>query len=603
MMPKTKRFITALLILVLLFSMDSSFGFTKLGNSFNKGFTNLSDSNKALAATKKKKVTKKNKTTKKKKVTQKKAATPTPAPTAKPTAAPTAAPTPVATVQTGATNPVIWADVPDVDVIRVGDYYYMVSTTMHLSPGVPVMRSTDLVNWEIVSYVYDTLANDDQRNLLNGKNMYGKGSWAAAIRYNNGTFYVCFASYDLGKTFIFQTKDIEKGAWTKSELAGVYHDCSLLFDDGHVYIVSGAGTIKIKELTADATAVKAGGVDQVLVSITTPGGGLNCEGSHIYKINGVYYLFLIQWPQSGTRRRIELCYKSDTLLGTYTGKTVCDDTMSYGNNGVAQGGIVETKDNKWYAMLFQDHGAVGRIPMLVPVTWTDGWPMMGENGKVPDTLSIGTKSESKIVTSDEFTYDKDKLMLQWQWNHNPDNSLWSVTKRAGYLRLTTGNVVPNILNARNTLSQRTEGPACTGETKLETTGMKAGDYAGISAFQNGYGMIGVKVGDDGKKYIICANNDGKGNPKEQASIPITQDTVYLKINFIFNTGSIRSLSNIDRAYFSYSLDGSTWVKLNYSLPMQYTLDHFMGYRIALYNYSTVQAGGYADFDYLHYTNK
>lgn len=500
------------------------------------------------------------------------------------------------------TNPLIWADVPDPDVIRVGDYYYMVSTTMHLSPGVPVMRSTDLADWEIVSYVYDILEDNDKYNLTDGKNVYGKGSWAASLRYNEGTFYVCFASLDMNRTYIYHTRDILEGPWERNILPGLYHDPSLLFDeDGRVYLVHGNGRIRITELTEDVSSVKPGGVDQLLINAVGENNIVNSEGSHFYKINGVYYLFLIEWPRTGTARRIEWCYRSNTLLGEYEGKIVLDDNYYYGNNGVAQGGIVETGEGEWFAILFQDHGAVGRIPILVPVAWEEGWPMMGINGRVPEQPGIKTAEQSSngVVAEDEFDYEENRLKLQWQWNHNPEPSAWSVTARPGYLRLTCNSVVPNLLSARNTLSQRTLGPDFVCETLLDTAGMNPGDYAGIAAYQNGYGMLGVKVSEDGSRQLILASNDGTGNPLEQSAVPLEQEKIYLKIQFMFDFGSIKNLTKLDKAYFYYSMDGTQWEKLDYALPMAYTLDHFMGYRAALFCYATAQNGGYADFDYYH----
>ncbi len=502
-----------------------------------------------------------------------------------------------------AANPIIWADVPDPDVIRVGEYYYMVSTTMHLTPGVPIMRSPDLINWELISYVYDVLEDNDKYKLVAGENAYGRGSWAASIRYHKGIFYVCFASLDMNQTYIYHTEDIEKGPWERSILPGVYHDSSLFFhEDGRVYLVHGNGIIRITELNEEVTGIKQGGIDQILIHTVKKENRLNSEGSHFYKINGTYYLFLIEWPDVGTKRRIEWCYRCDSLLGEYEGRVVLNDNFYYGNNGVAQGGIIETPEGEWYALLFQDHGAVGRIPILVPVHWEEGWPMMGIDGKVPYELPVTGKSPSyELVVNDEFDYTKNHLKLSWQWNHNPDNRLWSVTKRPGYLRLTTGNVVPNILSARNTLSQRTLGPVFTAETMLNTSGLKPGDYAGIAAYQSGYGLLGVKVAQDGTRLVIAADNDGHGFPMERAAVVLEQEEVYLKLQFVFNSGEIRNLTEVDRTYFSYSYDGRDWKTLDYALTMKYTLDHFMGYRAALFCYATIQPGGYADFDYFHYT--
>jgi beta-xylosidase len=492
-------------------------------------------------------------------------------------------------------NPAIWADVPDVDVIRIGDYFYMSSTSMHLMPGVPIMRSSDLAHWEIISYVYDTLEDNDAHNLKNDKNVYGKGSWAGSLRFHNGVYYVCFASYDTGNTYIYRTTDIVKGPWERSVFGGVCHDPSLLFDDdGRVYVIYGSGTIRIRELTKNAAAFLEGGVNKTIIQTPPKGDIVQAEGSHAYKINGYYYIFLISWPSAG--RRTEWCYRSKNLLEGYEGKIVLDDDVGYRNKGVAQGGIFDTPSGDWYAMLFQDHDAVGRVPVLVPVNWTGGWPMLGTDGKVPATFTVPfpPAPDTAIVVSDEFNQKKNKLGLTWQWNHNPDDANWSLTKRPGCLRLTTGATAKNILRARNTLSQRTEGPGCSGETLLFTAGMKPGDCAGLAAFQNGYGLIGVQVTDTGEKRVVMAVNGGQGDPKTPASVSVNEDGIYLKISFDF-------ANSRDKAAFFYSLDGIKWISIGTELKMEYTLDHFMGYRIALFNYTVRTAGGYADFDYFHYS--
>ena len=145
-----------------------------------------------------------------------------------------------------AKNPVIFADVPDMSMVRVGDTYYMSSTTMHMSPGVPIMKSKDLVNWKLVSYAYDTLADNDELNLTNGKSTYGRGSWASCIRYHNGTLYVTTFAQTTGKTHIYTTKNIEKGPWKVVSFSPSYHDHSLFFDDdGKVYLIYGGGKLKI----------------------------------------------------------------------------------------------------------------------------------------------------------------------------------------------------------------------------------------------------------------------------------------------------------------------------------------------------------------------
>jgi len=459
---------------------------------------------------------------------------------------------------------------------------------MYFTPGCPVMKSKDLVNWEIVNYVYDTLSDNDHMVMRNGKHDYGKGSWASSLRYHNGTFYVSFVAYNTGKTYVFQTEDIENGPWRKHEIEGIYHDMSLLFDDdGRVYMVYGAGAIKLIELTADATAIKPGGLNKIIIEHADITGGKSlAEGAHLYKIDGKYYIFIIAWPRTGTGRRIEICYRADSIDGEYQGKIVLDDDLGFRNAGVAQGGIVDTPDGKWYAMLFQDHGSVGRIPVLVPVCWQDGWPIFGIDGKVPIEMPYPTKPypTAALVVSDDF--NGDKLPLQWQWNHNPDNTGWCLNSRRGWLRLTTTHIAQNLVEARNTLTQRTYGPVCSGSVLLDTSQMKNGDYAGLAALAEHYGFVGVKM-EDGCKHVVMAKAPGT---TEVETVPLSQDTVQLKIDFNFTDA-------IDEANFYYSLCGTVWHRIGDTLKMRYTLAHFTGYRFALFNYTTKTPGGYADFDW------
>lgn len=722
-------------------------------------------------------------------------------------------------------NPIIWADVPDPDVIRVNDVYYMTSTTMHMNPGVPIMKSYDLVHWEIVNYVYDILADNDEQTFRNEKKDYSKGSWASSLRYHDGKYYVAFASYSTGKTYIYQTANIEKGPWTRSELDGVYHDMSLLFDeDGRVYMVYGGGDIKIIELTADATAIKAGGLNKILIpdaslaASTIENVGLPAEGSHIQKINGYYYIFNIAWPKNSPR--VQIVHRASTIDGTYEGKLVLSE-------GAAQGGIIDTQDGKWYGLLFKDHGAVGRIPFLVPVAWENNWPVFGVNGTIPENIKIpvsGVSANSYFAASDEFyqntervgassfnalghssanaaarqqipgpdaelyeasnetlytaasvgqtelaeegqellvngsfeegqdpwtahdqaivtvtdsvynsgessmhvssrqatgagvqqriagkvkaggiykfsakvkyegddtlparrqfnfamqdgdwttikvigsavankgewvtiegtytipadaalhepiifietswtaeqdpvkdlmdfyvddlslidvtppggldktnngeyDYNGSNLALAWQWNHNPDHNNWSLTQRPGYLRLTNGRKSTSIENARNTLTQRTFGPESAGKVAVDISQMKNGDVAGLAAFQKDYGFVGVKMEGNTKSLIMV--NASSGIAEELASVPLTQDRVYLKVEFDYRNFN-------DKAYFYYSLNGVVWHAIGNSLQMSYKLDHFMGYRFALFNFATKTTGGYVDFDYFRIADK
>jgi beta-xylosidase len=490
-----------------------------------------------------------------------------------------------------ATNPVIFADVPDMAMIRVDDAYYMSSTTMHMSPGLPIMKSKDLVNWHLVNYAYDTLADVDALNLENGKSSYGKGTWASSFRYHNGTYYVTTFAQTTGKTYIFSTKDIEKGPWKMSSIRPAYHDHTLFFDDdGRVYLIYGAGELRLVELNAAASEVKAGSRERVLIeNASSPAGtniGLNAEGSQLFKVKGKYYLFNIVWPKGGMRT--VLVHRADKITGPYEGRVVLQDL------GVAQGGLIDTPDGKWYAYLFRDYGSVGRIPYLVPVTWADGWPVFGTNGKVPETLNL-ERSDGLIpgiVASDEFNRNEGErtLPLVWQWNHNPDNEHWSIKQRDGYLRIVTGRVDSTFVNARNTLTQRTIGPECSGSTLIDLSNMKEGDFAGLALLQKKYGLVGVKY-ENGKKAVVMVSAESE-KPLELQRVSVTQNKIYLKAECNF-----RDLA--DTAIFFYSHDGKSWEQIGSPLRMAYTLPHFMGYRFGLFNYATKSTGGFADFDFFH----
>ncbi|SHM72381.1 glycoside hydrolase 43 family protein [Mucilaginibacter sp. OK098] len=492
-----------------------------------------------------------------------------------------------------ATNPIIYADVPDISIEHVGNSYYMSSTTMHMSPGVPIMKSNDLVTWKTVGYAYDTLGNVDALNLTNGKNAYGEGSWASSIRFHNGTYYVSTFSANTGKTHIYSTKNIEKGPWKARSFAPDLGDHSLFFDDdGKVYMISGSGDLRLVELNKDLSGIKPGGTDQVIIkkaNVPSGGIGLGPEGSQLFKINSKYYLFNITWPPGHVRTVI--IHRADKITGPYEGRIGLQDL------GVAQGGLVEAPNGAWYSYLFRDYGSVGRIPYLVPVKWVDGWPVLGTNGKVLDTLDLPASKGliPGIVASDEFTRKKGEraLPLVWQWNHNPDNSLWSVTARKGYLRLTTGRIDTDFVMARNSLTQRTIGPVCSGTVSLDVSNMKDGDFAGLGLLQKNYGLAGVKIAGDSKAVVMV--NASTGKPVEVQKIPLNQKVVYFKMECDFTNRK-------DVANFFYSLDGKTWRPLGTQLKMAYTFPHFMGYRFALFNYATKNIGGSADFDFFHITD-
>jgi len=480
-------------------------------------------------------------------------------------------------------NPIIWADAPDVSILRVDSNYYMVSTTMHFAPGVPIMASTDLANWRTINYAYSTLTNSNAMNLTGGSSAYGKGSWASSIRYHDGTYYILTPSYTTGKTHLYKTTDIKNGPWSETILP-FYHDPSLFFeDDGSVYIFYGTGSISYVQLNSDLSGVNSSGKKGTLnlpLDATTGTSNyiVKMEGSHMEKVNGKYYLFVISWPSG--KCRTEIVFRSSSLFGTYEGK------IALQNNGVAQGSIFDTPEGNWYAMLFRDNGSVGRIPYLIPVTWSDNWPVFGTNGAAPATLDLANPQIDGygMVTSDDF--DEETLPLEWQWNHNPDNANWSLTANKGNLRITTSKVEASLNNglyyARNTLTQRTFGPKCSGRIALDASGMKDGDMAGLAALQDSMGFVAVyKSGSS----LSIVEYQGK---TQKASVAINQNKVYFRIDMDFT-------NQTDKATFYYSLDSTTWKNIGSTLSMSYTLGMFVGYRYALFNYASKTAGGYADF--------
>ena len=499
------------------------------------------------------------------------------------------------------TNPVLWADLPDPDVIRVGDYFYMMSTTMHLMPGAPVMRSKDLVNWELTGYVFDKL-HDTPKYDMEGGTVYGRGQWATSLRYHDGKFYVLFSPNDQPfRSFIYTTEDPMKG-WTLHSRMKHFHDSSLFFDDdGRVYVFSGTG--ELTELNPDLSGVKEGGVSMKLNVRDAEETGL-LEGSRVLKHDGKYYLLMISWPNGGKRRQV--CYRADKITGPYEKKVIlCSDYGGFPY--VGQGTIVDDAQGNWYGWIFQDRGAVGRVPTLSPCHWVDGWPMIGDaEGRVPTTMTLPWKADKKIplVVSDEFS--KGKMKLNWQWNHNPIDDAYTLTERKGFLRLKTSKVVKSIYEARNTLTQRMEGPECSGVIAMDVSHMKDGDRAGLSAFNDHAGVL--EVAREGDTFILSMKEEDVELDKDkrvtdtQAKVCGTVDlgkaeTVYLRVDGDFRLGK-------DIATFYYSLDGKDWTRIGSDFKMRFDFrKFFMGTKFGIFNYATKAAGGYVDVDYFRYSKK
>ncbi|MBP5346784.1 MAG: glycoside hydrolase 43 family protein [Bacteroidales bacterium] len=507
-------------------------------------------------------------------------------------------------------NPMLWADVPDPDVIRVGDTFYLVSTTMHLMPGAPVMASKDLKNWQTVGYVFDRLTDSPRYDLEEGT-VYGRGQWATSLKYHNGKFYALLAPNEegaMGDTYIFSAEQAE-GPWSLVSRMRHFHDCTLFFDDDdRVYVVYGTG--EMMELKKNLSDVIEGSYQKIFEREADETGLL--EGSRVIKHNGKYYLLMISQAYGPGRHRREVCYRADDIHGPYEKNVVLESNFG-GFPYVGQGTIVDTPEGDWYGIIFQDRGGVGRVLTLSPVRWIDGWPMIGdENGKVPETMRPYKTGQPKteIVCSDDFAGEK--LGLHWQWNHNPIDNAWSLSERPGFLRLKTNRVVQNLYLAPNTLTQRMEGPTCSAMVAIDYSHMKSGDRAGFAAFNNETGALVIKC--DGKEFTlemqessVLLSNENKAitsfEEKSIESISLSKlspksKKVWLRIDGDFRANTENRWGGRDAANFYYSLDGENWTKIGTTdFKMRFDWRRFfMGSKYAIFNYTTKKAGGYIDVD-------
>jgi beta-xylosidase len=489
-------------------------------------------------------------------------------------------------------NPILYADVPDMSVCFDGTYYYMVSTTMHLMPGAPIMRSPDMQHWETISYLYPRIDDGDRYDLVDGT-AYGQGQWASSIRYHDGQFYVWFsANGHPWRGFVYTATDAA-GPWTLHSRPPHHHDGSLVFDtDGRVYLFHGTG--QLTEFAPDLSGPLPGGIDTRIFERDADERGL-LEGSSAFIHNGKYYLMMISmdWGIPGRVRR-EVCYRADHITGPYEKKVILETPFEeYG--GVGQGCIVQGHEGRWHALIFQDRDGVGRVPCLMPCTWIDGWPILGdEHGRIPNDLTLAHTTMEGICGSDDFA--SPQLSLYWQWNHNPIDGAWSLTARRGALRLTTARCVPNLFVAPNTLTQRMVGPTCSGTVCLDIRHMRDGDRAGLAAFNGDSGVLSIEKDGNAVNLVVSEQRSRFGDGHrivgadtvELARISLKRGKVYLRIDGTF--GRPRDL-----ATFSYSLDGKRYHAVGEPVRMSFDYRRmFMGSKFAIFNYATRQTGGYVD---------
>ena len=520
----------------------------------------------------------------------------------------------------GVRNPVLWADVPDPSLCSDGKKFYLVSTTMHLVPGVPIMESTDLVNWKTVSYVVPRFEPGDypqadsdwgRYNLEGGRSAYGQGQWATTIRFHRGKFYVWFVCN--GARGYLYTADRAEGPWTLHSRPQYMHDGGLFFDDdGKAYVFHGSG--HVTQLKDDLTDVDPDGLDLDLTKWTRNADEQHLlEGSHVVKRGDYYYLCMISmtWSVPGRIRR-EVCYRAQKLTGPWEYKVILETPFeSWG--GLGQGDLVE-RNGEWHAVIFQDRGGVGRVPSVMPVRWVDDWPMLGEVnekegverncvGRVPNDTTKSYPSVKGYIGSDDFA--SDRLSLYWQWNHNPIDEKWSLTERPGWLRLKTATVTDNLFLARNTLTQRMCGPRCAGAVKLDLSHLKDGDRVGLTAFQGDSGVLAVEKKGSKKRLVMSFDKSVFGPGRTvvrmdreiKASVPLAGDTVWLRVRADFTSGA-------DFAEFDWSPDGQNWTPIGPRVPVRFDYTRFfMGTKFGLFAYATKALGGWVDIDSFDFTTE
>ncbi len=481
---------------------------------------------------------------------------------------------------------IIDLDYPDPDVIRVGDTYYMVSTTMYFFPGCEILRSYDLLHWEHAGFVYDNLDNTPGQCLDDKKGIYGQGMWAATLRFHEGRFYIIFVCNDTHKTYLFTCENIY-GPWQKSEIEGFYHDCSLLFDEDRVFLVYGNREIHLTELSPDLHGPKRGGIDKVIVkdSDKTP---LAYEGSHFYKINGHYYIFLIHSLEDRWMRA-EACFMADKVDGEYKGCDILANDLGYCGSGVAQGGIVDDPYGNFYAILFQDMGAVGRVPYLLKLEWKDDFPMIVTDPCPPQTIDLRPGYVyTPLVGSDDFGFADGPvwgLKPAWQFNHVPKPELFGIDDANHSFTVTTDRLCDDILTAVNTLTMRLKFPACHCAVTLDASALNVGDVAGLAVMQGAYAFVGVTRREDGL-HMFMRERIPKENSVTSYTYEITEHD-----DVLIDSSVVRLSFDADFAH----MKDEVRFNIGPTHKMYFKLDHFTGNRAALFMYSKEVTGGSASF--------
>ncbi|WP_437779080.1 glycoside hydrolase family 43 protein [Sorangium sp. So ce1097] len=485
-------------------------------------------------------------------------------------------------------NPLIWEDLPDVEVIRVDDTYYYTASTFHHSPGAPVLRSYDLVHWEYVSHSVPRLDFDPSYDLSRG-NSYVNGIWASTLQYrkSNETFYWMGCMHNVGGGWVFTAKSPE-GPWEKHK-GGCYYDMGLLVDDDDtMYVAYGHGTISVAQLSPDGfSQVKNQVVFETPASVSGP-----LEGSRFYKINGDYYIFVTQYANGEYVLR-----SKNGPFGPYELRPFAVKLPYAGAPGSGgsphQGGIVQTQKGDWYYIAFNDSFPGGRLPVMAPMTWADGWPSVtlvdGKWGGTYPFPDLPCGSNRVKPPASKVTFTEETLSHEWEWNHNPDDTKWS--SGAG-LTLQTATVTNDLYAARNTLTRRIEGPVSIGTIELDHSKMQDGDVAGLAALRDVSAWIGVKKAN-GATRVVMTNGVNMNTSwtttsrgTEVAGADVSGDKIWLRVE-----ANVRTDAGGAKARFSYSTDGTRFTDLGNTLNMTKDWQYFLGYRFGIFNYATKSLGG------------
>lgn len=507
------------------------------------------------------------------------------------------------------TNPLFYDEFSDPDLIRVGDDYYLTGTTMHSMPGLPVLHSRDLVNWELKSYALNELNLGPAFRLEDGQTIYGQGIWAPSFRYHNGTFHI-FANVN-GQTTQHFTATDPAGPWEHRAMKRSLHDLSVLFEeDGRAFVVWGYREIRLAQLN-DALDNIVPGTERIVIPADAGFG----EGAHFYKFKGRYYITCSNYDPIGYMA----CARADRIEGPYEITTIsAEETFGVGNGWrlegmgwgefgafnlqppqphqmgaipLHQGGIVDTPAGEWWAVSMTDQNSLGRLTALSPITWQDGWPYFGLPGnllRTPRTWTKPTTSESSPIRAPyqrNDTFDGPDLANVWQWNHVPVPEAWSLTARPGFLRLQSLPAT-DFWFARNTLTQRAVGPESVATVIVDPAGLQPGDHGGLALVNYPYATLGISRDGDG--HLTVVRRDQNRDDPVRLSLPADTPHIWLRAHCNFDT---------EQAVLSTSTDGEAFTPVGEPFTTVFQLQTFQGVRYGLFNYHTAgQTGGHLDFE-------